>query len=83
MNSRTTGVKDYLHKLIAETDDIDVLTKVQAYFSSLSHKNIDWWDYLDDDEKKNIQTGINQLNNGNGISNDDVKLKVDKLIGRT
>ena len=36
--------KNYLHKLIVETDDESILSKVQAYFNTLKGKNIDWRD---------------------------------------
>ena len=45
-------------------------------------KNIDWWDMISDQEKKDIKKGLQQLKNGEGIPNEQVKRKVDKLFGR-
>ena len=82
MKSSTAELKSYLHKLIVETDDESVLSKVQAYFTSLKNKNVDWWDTISDQEKDNINIGLHQLENGEGISHEEVKGKVDKLLGR-
>ena len=82
MNTNTAEIKNYLHKLIVETDDETILTKVQAYFTTLKEKNIDWWDMISDQEKKDIKKGLQQLKNGEGIPNEQVKRKVDKLFGR-
>lgn len=82
MNTNTAEIKNYLHKLIVETDDETILTKVQAYFTTLKEKNIDWWDMISDQEKKDIKKGLQQLENGEGIPNAQVKRKVDKLFGR-
>jgi len=82
MSTSSAEIKDYLHKLIVETDDINILSKVQAYFTTLRGNNIDWWDMISDQEKEAINTGLRQLNNGEGIYHKDVKIKVDKLLGR-
>jgi hypothetical protein len=80
MNAAET--KDNLYKLIAETDDINILDKIQAYFTSLKSQNVDWWDSISEYEKKNIETGINQLAEGNKIPHYQVRKKVSKLIGK-
>lgn len=75
MNTNTAEIKNYLHKLIVETDDEGILSKVQAYFTTLQSKNIDWWDTISDQEKEAINTGLQQLENGEGIPHEDVKHK--------
>jgi len=82
MNASTAEIKNYLHKLIVETDDENILSKVEAYFITLKSKNLDWWDVISDEEKKSIKEGLQQLKNGEGIPYDEVKSKVDKLLGR-
>ena len=82
MNTSTAEIKNYLHKLIVETDDINVLSKVQAYFTTLKSKNADWWDTISEQEKDAINTGLKQLENGEGIPHQEVKRKVDKLLSR-
>jgi predicted transcriptional regulator len=82
MNASTAEIKNYLHKLIVETDDESILSKVQAYFTTLKSKNVDWWDTISEQEKKAIYIGLQQLENGEGIPHEEVKRKVDKLLGR-
>ena len=82
MNANTAEIKNYLHKLIVETDDESILSKVQSYFTTLKSKNVDWWDTISDQEKDAINIGLQQLENGEGIPHEDVKRKVDKLLGR-
>ena len=82
MNASTAEIKNDLHKLIVETDDESILSKVQAYFNMLKSKNVDWWDTISDQEKEAINIGLKQLENGEGIPHEEVKRKVDKLLGR-
>lgn len=82
MNTSSAEIKNYLHKLIVETDDINILSKVQAYFTTLKSKNVDWWDSISEQEKDAINTGLKQLENGEGIPHQEVKRKVDKLLSR-
>lgn len=82
MNTSTAEIKNYLHKLIVETDDESILSKVQAYFITLKSKNNDWWDTISDQEKEAINIGLQQLENGEGIPHEEVKRKVDKLLGK-
>ncbi len=82
MNPNTAELKNYLHKLIVETDDESILSKVQAYFSTLKNKNQDWWETISDSEKEVINAGLQQLDNGQGIPNQAVKQKADQLLGR-
>jgi predicted transcriptional regulator len=82
MNVSIAEIKNYLHKLIVETDDENILSKVQAYFTTLKSENVDWWDTISDQEKEAINIGLQQLENGEGIPHEEVKRKVDKLLGR-
>ena len=82
MDPNTAEIKSYLHKLIVETDDESILSKVQAYYTTLKSKNVDWWETISDQEKEAINRGLQQLENGEGIPHEEVKRKVDKLLGR-
>lgn len=82
MNASTAEIKNYLHKLIVETDDESILSKVQAYFTTLKSKNVDWWDTISEQERKAINIGLQQLENGEGIPHEEVKRKANKLLGR-
>ncbi len=82
MNTSTAETKNYLYKLIVETDDETILSKVQEYFTTLKNKKLDWWDTISNKEKESINIGLRQIENGEGIPHKEVKLKVDKLLGR-
>jgi len=80
MSAHTTEIKNELIKHINETDDEVILSKVQAYLSTLKGNQVDWWDMISDQEKKAIDIGLEQLKNGEGISHDSVKQKVRNLL---
>ncbi len=82
MDVNTLEIKNYLHKLIAETDDKDILSKVQAYFTTLRSNNIDWWEAISNKEKEAIKIGLQQLEKGEGKPHEEVKQKVNKLLGK-
>jgi hypothetical protein len=82
MNSNSAEIKNILHKLIVETDDENILSKVQAYFTTLKSKNVDWWDMISDQEKESINKGLKQLENGEGIPHEQVQKKAGKILGR-
>ena len=82
MNTNTAEIKKYLHKLIVETDDENILSKVQAYFTTLKSKNVDWWDTISKHEQEAINIGLQQLKNGYRIPYSEVKRKADKILGR-
>lgn len=82
MNSKTSELKEILHQLVTNTNDEGILSQVQAYFSALQKKPIDWWDYLSEKDKLNIELGLSQLDNNEGHSNEIVQSKVDQLLGR-
>ncbi len=82
MNTNTTELKAYLHKLIVETDDEQILSKVEAFFSTLRSKNIDWWDTISEKQKEIIEIGQRQLASGEKIHDNLVREKVEKLLRR-
>lgn len=81
MSSNTAEIKNYLHKLIVETDDKNMLSKVKDYFNKLKSEQTDWWDSLSEQEKRSISIGIQQLEDGEGIPHDVVKGKAGKILG--
>lgn len=76
----TAEIKSNLHRLVVETDDINILNKIETFFLQLKTKNIDWWDILSVHEKKSIEKGIKQLDNGEGIPYNIVREKVENLL---
>jgi len=82
MNPNTAEIKNYLHKLIVETDDVNILRKMQTYFTTLKGQDVDWWHTISEQEKESIDIGLKQLENGESISHEEVKHKVNSLLGR-
>ena len=82
MDIAVSEVKNNLHKLIVETEDVSILNKVQAYFYTLKNNQVDWWDSLSEIEISSIEQGAEQLNKGQHIPHNQVKEKVNRLLGR-
>ncbi len=78
----TAEIKSLLHKLIVETDDLELLGKVRDYFTSIRSKKEDWWDQLTEEQKQNINLGVQQLEQGQGITHDKVRTQIDQLISK-
>lgn len=76
----TAELKNQLHKLIVETDDLDVLTKIQSYFRQLKTNNSDWWDDLSDSSKRDIEESLQQANNGDLIDHKEARKRIDNFF---
>jgi predicted transcriptional regulator len=76
----TAEIKNSLHELIVETNDIDILTQMKAYFRQLKAKNVDWWDSIDDASKEAIETGIKQADEGNLVSHQNARKRIDNFL---
>jgi hypothetical protein len=75
----TLIIKEHLHKLVVDTNNVAVLLQVEAYFESLLG-NQDWWDELSEKQKQQIEVSKQQLHRGEGISHDVVRENVKKLF---
>ena len=80
MNPDKAEIKNYLIKLISETNDENILNEVKAYFVALKNRKSDWWDMISKEEKEKIEKGLQQLKNGKKIPHSEVKQKVEKLL---
>jgi len=78
----TAEIKNYLHKLVVETDDVNILTQIKDYFKQLKSKKTDWYDELTKQQKEDIETSRKQFREGKGIPHSEVQKEVDKLLGR-
>jgi predicted transcriptional regulator len=75
--------KNNIHRLVVETEDPEVLEKVQAFFLSLKQSStLDWWDFISDKEKKLIEQGLAQLANGETVPHAEVRKDVQALFNR-
>lgn len=77
----TAELKSNLHRLVVETDDKDILSKVEVFFQALIQGQ-NWWDVISDEERRMIELGKWQIDNGQGISHDQVRAQVGKLLER-
>lgn len=77
----TSELKFHLHQLIDRISDSSVLNAVHTLLSKATEEK-DWWDELSEKEKELILKGAEQADNGNFVSHDEVKRKVNQLLGR-
>jgi predicted transcriptional regulator len=71
-----------LHKMIDKITDGNVLSAVLTLLSGKAATHSDWWDTISDQEKEAINLGLRQLDDGQGIPHEEVRKKVDKILGR-
>lgn len=76
----TAELKNHLHKLIVDTNDIDVLTKIESYFNRLKTKDNDWWDELSESSKRDVEEGVEQAENGDLIDHKEARKRIDSFF---
>ncbi|MCB0634143.1 MAG: hypothetical protein R2824_35925 [Saprospiraceae bacterium] len=77
----TLELKNYLHKLVVETDDPVILEQVTALFKALVEGG-DWWENLSDEEKQKIDIGMKDLEMKKLSPYDEVKGKAMKILSK-
>jgi predicted transcriptional regulator len=73
MDTETTKLK--LMQLLLQTQKKSVLAKIQSVFEEESS---DWWHDLNQEEREEIQAGIEQADKGEYVDNDKIKKVFDK-----
>ena len=68
------AVKLELIEWLTKLDDDETIQYLKVVKDSRSGHN-DWWDDLSDEQKKGIQRGLNDIEQGNIIPHDEVKRK--------
>ena len=76
--STAEQIKLSLHQLI---DGITDESRLKVVHSALQNDG-DWWDELTEADRKSVETGLNQLKNGETIHYSEVKKKADALLRR-
>ena len=61
-----------LIKMIAETDDISVITTIKNFFKT---EKKDWWDELTEEQKADINEGIKDADEGRVVPYEDFMQK--------
>jgi len=77
---KTAELKNHLHKLIVETNDNEVLAKINAYFEQLRQKDTDWWELLSVYEQITVNKGIEQLDDNMGKPHSEVKERINDIF---
>jgi methionine synthase II (cobalamin-independent) len=75
----TAELKNDLHRMIVETQDSTVLEQISNYFAFIIEEK-QQWDLLSNAEKKQIELGMEDLKNNRTISNEEMRLKVRKIL---
>ena len=76
----TAELKSTLHKLIVETDDIDILAQIKEVFFALKSGQLDWADLLSDKERRMMEKGIIQADKGQLISHEQMRKNIKEWI---
>ena len=74
----TIELKNELHNLIDSIADNEKLQAMLIFMNSSSSS--DWWDDLSNDNKNDIEEGLNDLENGNIHTDEEVRNSVRKRI---
>ncbi|HFA49924.1 MAG TPA: hypothetical protein ENJ95_13030 [Bacteroidetes bacterium] len=78
----TAEIKNDLHRMVVETDDINVLQKIKVIFDTLikGDEKTDWWDIISEQEKISIKRGLQQLENGKRFPHAEVRKQINELL---
>lgn len=72
-------IKDKLHRMVLETDDVDVLEQIALLFSALRDEK-SLWDTIGQAEKTQIKRGLEDLYASRTKSNEEVRAKVREIL---
>ncbi|RYU87269.1 hypothetical protein EWM62_16275 [Mucilaginibacter terrigena] len=64
--------------LIKWLTDIDEPAVIRSFIDLKNKQQADWWDEIDEQEKAEIEIGINQADNGETLTHEEVMAKYDK-----
>ena len=64
-------IKDTLHRVIANTDDMGLLMKLSEVIDLYDEAH-DWWRRIPAEEKEAILEGLDQLERGEGIAHEEM-----------
>ena len=66
---------DLLH-LIDKINDKSILNAVRTILSKQAEKSTDWWDMVNEEDKKAIKEGLEQLDKGDFLTRSQVRSKI-------
>jgi hypothetical protein len=82
MNMNVAEIKSDLHRMVVETDDMNLLEKVRKIFAILKTDTVDWADMLTPEQMRMIEKGLDDIEKGNFVSDEDVRSGVDSILKR-
>ncbi len=74
-------IKNNLHRMVVETDDLEVLEQIALLFSALRNEKGEEAG-ISESEKAQIRKGLEDLKNGRIKSNEDVRGKVRAILNQ-
>jgi hypothetical protein len=73
-------LKNDLHKMVVETDDVLALQQIKQYFQSLIDDKYDWWNDLTTAQQQLVKKGNDDLEKGKTVSNEVMRTKIDQFF---
>ncbi|MBK7174363.1 MAG: hypothetical protein IPH84_14280 [Bacteroidales bacterium] len=65
---------------IIDIQDNDLISLIKSIISSPGASKADWWDNISQSERDSINRGLEDLNNGNVYSHDQIRSKYEKWL---
>jgi len=75
------SIKSELHAIIDQANDMKVFEGIRTLLRSKTEEQ-DFWDQLPDIQKKSIERGVKQADNGQTIPHEDVMKKCEKWLSK-
>ena len=75
-------IKQNLHSIIDNLEDDHILEMINVAVSQIVEDRKVKWDSLSEEEKRSIETGLEQLDRGEMIDYEDLKKEFPKWIGK-
>lgn len=75
-----TELKSDLHEMIENISDTNVLIAVKTLLSGKADSKTDWWDVISEEERAEIEQGLDEDNRGEVLSHEKVMEKYKKWL---
>lgn len=69
-----------LHNMIDKITDSKILSAVKTLLSEKASAQVDWWDIISDEERKEINQGLIEADKGEIIPHEEVMAKYKKWM---
>jgi len=75
-----SDLKSDLHRMVVETDDVEILAAVQNVFAVMQKQKKDWWDLLSEEQKQTVGLSLQQADKGDLIPASQVRNRINSWI---